>query len=506
MIEADTRRAIHLLHQEGMSDREIARRLGVDRKTVRVIIDQKGVMPEVCRPKQHIDEALLSRLYAECDGYAQRVHEKLSEEQGVEVTYPTLTRRLRELGISKPQKDRCDRVPDEPGAEMQHDTTVYGIALAGKKVKLVASLVYLRYSKRRYLKFYRAFNRFKMKCFLHEAWMFWGYAALECVIDNTNLARLVGSGTGAAAAIAPEMESFGKQYGTRFRCHEKGHANRKAGEERSFWTTETNFLPGRTFQSLEDLNAQAFEWSTRRMDNRPQGKAGLIPAKAFEFEQRYLVKLPAHLPAPYRVHDRGTDQYGYVAFAGNYYWVPGTRRDDVKLLEYVDRLKIYQARNCLAEYPLPTDGVKNTPFNPPGQPAPRHHPNDRRKPTQQEEARLRAMAESVGAYLDFALKPKGIERHGFLRKLYALSRKMTEALFIASIERAHKYRITDIGTIERIAALNMTQGAPALPFAQVDEDFRQRDTYQEGRLTDAPDLSIYDEHIPEEDHDGRTGR
>lgn len=499
MIEADRRKAIYLLHQDGMGERQISRQLGVSRNAVRVIIAQKGVMPDVCRTKQHIDEELLRRLYTECDGYAQRLHEKLTEEQGVEVTYPTLTRMLRELGISKPAKARCERVADEPGAEMQHDTTTYWMKLADQGVRLTASLLYLRYSKRRYLKFYRAFNRFKMKCFLHEALMFWGTAAGRCIIDNTNLARLRGSG--ADAVIVPEMDAFAKQYGTRFQCHAIGHANRKAGEERSFWTTETNFLPGRTFRSLEDLNRQAFEWSTVRLDNRGQGKAGLIPAKAFEFERGYLVKLPAHLPAPYLKHDRGTDQYGYITFAGNYYWVPGTKRDEIKVLEYSDRIKLYKARECLIEYPLPADRVTNKLFSPQGQPAARHHPNNRRKPTQQEETRLRAMAESVSAYLDFALKPKGIERHGVLRKLYALSRKMTEALFITSIERAHKYRITDIGTIERIAALNMTQGAEALPFAEVDEDFRHRDAYQEGRLTDVPDLSIYDEHIPEEDHD-----
>ena len=499
MIGPDKRKAIYLLDQEGMSEREISRRLGVSRNTVKVIIEQNGVMPAILRQKQQIDEELLRRLYDECSGFIQRVHEKLREEERIEVTYQTLTRMLRELGISTPQQVRCDRVADEAGAEMQHDTTVYHREVGGRSIKLVASLLYLRYSKRRYLKFYRTFTRFKMKCFLHEALMYWGYAAAHCIIDNTNLARL--RGAGANAVIVPEMEAFAKQYGYRFQCHAIGHANRKAGEERSFWTTETNFLAGRTFQSLEDMNRQAFEWSTVRMDNRPQGKAGLIPAKAFEFERGYLVKLPAHLPAPYQVHERGTDQYGYVAFAGNYYWVPGTRRDDVKVLEYADRLKIYQARNCLAEYPLPADGVKNTPFSPPGQPAPRHHPNSRRKPTLQEEARLRAMAESVSLYLDFALKPKGIQRHGFLRKLYALSRKMTAALFITSIERAHKYRITDIGTIESIAALNMTQGAPALPFAEVDEDFRQRDAYLEGRLTDPPDLSIYEDNIPEEDHE-----
>ena len=85
--------------------------------------------------------------------------------------------------------------------------------------------------------------------------MFWGYRARQCIIDNTNLARL--RGTGANAVMVPEMEAFARQYGFVFRCHALKHPNRKAGEERSFWTVETNFLPGRTFQSLEDLNQQA---------------------------------------------------------------------------------------------------------------------------------------------------------------------------------------------------------------------------------------------------------
>src|SRR5439155_671449 len=185
---------------------------------------------------------------------------------------------------------------------------------------VIASLLYLRYSKRRYLQFFRKFNRFRMKCFLHTALMFWGYAGRICVIDNTNLARL--RGTGRNAVIVPEMAAFATAHGFRFVCHEKGHANRKAGEERSFWTVETNFFPGRHFSSLEDLNQQALEWSTVRMEHRPVSKTGLIPAQAFEQERAALVALPAHLPAPYLCHERKTDQYGYVPFDGNYYWIP----------------------------------------------------------------------------------------------------------------------------------------------------------------------------------------
>ena len=489
MIEADKRKAIFLLHHEGMSVRQIARRLEVSRNTVRAIIEQEGAMPKTVRQdKQRIDEELLRRLHQECEGRVQRMHEKLVEEEGVQVTYSTLSRMLRELGISAPQKSRCDHVPDEPGVEMQHDTTLYWVKLAEQSVRLVASLIYLRYSKRRYLQFYRAFDRFKMKCFFHQALCFWGFSATQCVIDNTNLARLRGSGKNAL--IVPEMEAFAKAYGFRFICHEIRHANRKAGEERSFWTVETNFLPGRTFQSFEDLNQQALEWSTVRLENRPQGKAGLIPAKAFEHERSYLVALPAHLPAPYRTHHRGTDEYGYAAFDANFYWVPGTGRDALTLLEYADRIKICRTRECLVEYLLPSAGTRNKSFHPQGLCAPPHKPHHRKQPAHEEEKQLRAIAPQVSAYVDLVLKTPGIYRHEQLRRLLALSRKITPQLFIKSVERALKYQIISLPTLERIILLYLEEGTE-LPSVEVDQSFRDREAYQEGCITEAPDLSIY---------------
>lgn len=291
MIKPDKRKAIFLLH-ETLGIREIARRLNVSPTTVMDIIKQKGEMPDCPRKdKIQIDAELLKKLYGDCQGYVQRVHEKLHDEQNIDIGYSTLTRLLRDLEIGVEKNQRCEQVPDEPGAEMQHDTTVYQVTLRGCPTKLVASILYLRYSKIRYLKFYRTFNRFRMKCFLHEALTFLGYSAKVCIIDNTNLARLVGSGTGKNAVITPEMAQFAKQYGFDFHCHEIGHANRKAGNERSFFTVETNFFPGRTFVSVEDLNLQAMDWATNKMRNKPVAKTNVLPAKAFEHEQSSLIKL-----------------------------------------------------------------------------------------------------------------------------------------------------------------------------------------------------------------------
>ena len=502
MIETDKRKAVFLLHREGMSVREITRRLKLSRNTVRAIIAGKGVMPcSTRRDKQQIDPQLLRSLHEQCRGRIQRMHEKLVEEEDIRVSYSTLTAMLRKLGITKAQKTRCHRVPDEPGVEMQHDTTLYSIRLGDRKHKIIASLIYLRYSKRRYLKLYRSFDRFRMKCFIHEALTFWGYSAAQCIIDNTNLARL--RGTGKSAVIVPEMENFSRQYGFKFLCHELKHPNRKAGGERSFWTVETNFLPGRTFENLEDLNRQALQWATERLEKRPQGKAGLIPAKAFEHERTYLTALTAHLPAPYRIHGRGIDEYGHVAFQSNFYWVAGTDRGEVTVLEYAHRLKIYRDRQLMAEYSLPPDGISNEKFSPKGLPKPPHQPSNRRRSAVEEEKRLRAIGPSVGVYLDWVLGIKGLGRNRFLRSLLALSRRMTSELFIKSVERAAQYRIEDIATIQRIAVLYLQQGSSTLPSAVVDEHFTQREAYLEGSLTDAPDLSIYQdpsqEDPPQED-------
>jgi transposase len=491
MLELNKRKAVYALHQEGLSAREIARRLCVGRNTIRRIIARKGEGPSTShRRRIQLDEELLRSLFTQCAGRAQRVYEKLVEEHKFQVSYTSVTRLLRELHLRTPLKTRCHHVDDVPGAEMQHDTTVYQVPLGERREKVIASVLYLRYSKRRYLKFYRAFNRFRMKCFFHEALAFWGCSAKECIIDNTNLARL--RGAGAQALMVPEMSGFARQYGFTFRCHALGHANRKAGEERSFYTVETNFLAGRTFQNMEDLNAQAFEWATVRMYHRPVGKSRLIPVKAFEHECLHLSRVPAELCAPYLELARSVDQYGFVACEGNYYWVPGEERHPAKVLLYDRRLEIYSSRRLLASYPLPPEWTKNQSFSPPGQGQPLHYPNNRKRPTQNEERQLRTLGVSVVAYLDLALSPKGAERHRLVRMLFTLWRQTSPELFEKIVARALRFGVTDPQALDRIAILLLNQDGAPIPNLSVHEDLQERKSFQDGLWTDPPDFSLYD--------------
>lgn len=499
MIEPAKRNAIYQLYKGGMSIRRISRQLNISRHTVRRIIEEKGcVRPITRKDKKELDPQLLHRLYNECAGWKERIWEKLLEEEGIKIGYSTLTRLLRDLDFEGKRSQRSIHVPDKPGVEMQHDTSPYRIKINQCPTSVIASLLYYRYSKMRYLKFYPSFNRFNMKCFFHEGLTFFGYCARHCIIDNTNLARLRGSGVNAV--MAPEMAQFARQYGFEFICHEIGHANRKAGNERSFYTVESNFFPGRRFESLADLNGQALEWATKRMANRPVSKSDLIPAAAFEFEKTYLIKLPPYIHPPYQVQYRLIDQYGYISFLGNYYWVPDLARREVKVLQYSDSIHVHYQRELLIQYSLPPRGIRNQKYTPPGK-TPKHQPRNRKKPTASEEKTLRTLCPELNQYLDFALNQSGKvgRKHRFIRQLYVLYQKLAQPLFVKTISRALTYRITHPQTIEQMAVQLLNEdNFQALP-AIVDDDYKNREAYLEGCTSEEPDLGEYDRLLEEEE-------
>lgn len=471
---------------------------------MRKIIFSQGTLPKIIRKDRiKIDPERIGKLYVECDGFIRRIHEKLKDEDQVLVSYPTLTRMVRGLGLGETSSDQRDsKVPDRPGAEMQHDTSPYEVKFKnGKKMRVVASLIYFRYSKMRYLVFYPSFTRFRMKCFFHEALIHFGFVAWICVIDNTNLAVL--HGTGPDAVMVPEMVEFGRSHGGfKWKAHKIRHSDRKGGVESGFHFIETNFFPGREFEDLEDLNAHALEWSTVRLPIRPHSKTKLIPAQLFEIEKAHLKKLPRFMPDPILTHERGVDQYGYAAFDGNYYWVPGRGRGQVQVIQHSKKIRIFRDRQVLAEYPLPAHGMKNERF-PEGPLAPKFTPNNCKRPVEAEEKRLRSIDPSVSNYVEFVMKAPGssIKRHRLIRFLFQLSRKLANGLFVQTVSRAHRYRIQDRETIERIATLLMRESYLELSPSDdgMDEQTLGRIAYREGELSEEPDFTQYEDLMGEEE-------
>jgi len=415
------------------------------------------------------------------------MHEILTEEHGISIGYSSLTRLVRDKGLGVKHKQRSCRMPDVPGEEMQHDTSEHIVVIGGKKRKVISSGLYLRYSKMRYVRFYRRFNRFTMKCFFDEALRHWGYCACNCIIDNTHLA--IHYGSGSSAVMVPEMIGFANNYGFTWKAHAIKHADRKAGTERNFYTVETNFLPGRTFDSLENMNIQSIQWATVRYAQRPQAKTKLIPNALFETEKSALIKLPDYISVPSIEHQRHVDQYGYLSFDGNYYHVPESlKKRIVTVLQYANHLGIMDGMTEAIRHQIAADGIKNERIVEPGHvPLPRYAPKNRKLSCEQEEKRLLEMGDTFAHYLDQANSPQsGVkQRPAFVRGLYALSRHLGASLLEQALKRALAYNVFDLSAIERIAGQFIEISEETSDYrSDTQEDYQKRTTYRDGQYTD----------------------
>jgi hypothetical protein len=490
VIEPGIKQAALSLHKKGTSIRQIGKLLSIDRKTVRRIINQDEIPKNNNKNKITIDEELLSETYRKCDGYGERIHEILTQDYKIKIAYSTLTALIREFEFEENKKQRSGCVPDSPGVEFQHDTSPYVIEIGGVKTKVQASLTYYRYSKVRYLVFYRSFTRFNMKCFFHEALLFFEYVPKNCIIDNTNLAVL--RGTGDNAIFVPEMISFAKQYGFTWKAHAIKHSNRKAGNERGFWTLETNFFPGRSFSSMEDLNNQALKWVKER-EKKPTTKRKIIPCDAFSYEIPYMTKILSDLPAPYQQHRRTIDQYGYIAFNANYFWIPNEAKKEVIVLQYSKKICIYHNRNMIVDYIIPPEDVKNEKFSPEGMPM-GHEPNNKKKPSSEHEKWLREYRKEIVHFLNDAIKENGgcKRKHKFITGIYVLARKLAPEIFISAIDRAHKFKVYDLETFEKICSLIIQNDNFECPEPTIDFGYEERAEYLEGEYSEAPTFETYD--------------
>lgn len=485
MIGKDKANAIWILHQEGVKTSAIAKQLSVDRKTVKRIIDNEGVIFKKKRAdKLVVDDEVIIKTFKKCQKWGERTHEELAK-QGIKIAYSTLMKKINDLGLKDKDKNYSTPLPDSPGEEFQHDLSPYTIMIGEQKMKLQASLLYYRYCKINYLKFYPSFNRFNMKCFFYEAIQNLGYVPCQCIIDNTSL--VIDRGSGINAVFNKEMVDFAKGFSFKWYAHAIKHSDRKAGVERGFYTITQNFLPGREFDSLEDLNAQAKEWCESR--SKKMNKNKIIPKDCFEYEKDFMTKIVKGIGRPYRQYPRKIDQEGYILFGTNLYW-SGLKRDShTILLEYHDRIVVYQDKKQVFEHSLPAFGVRKEKFMPDGVTIP-YRPKKITVLPKNEEKELR-QSSLTNEYLNFALKTLGPQgRYQFIRQLYYLSKKLAPSLFAKTIERAIKYRIKNKNTLERIALYIMNKDEFVMP----DLDFTLDDFNNcgEGEYGHEPDLTLYD--------------
>ena len=384
MLAQGIRHAILDLQQRGQGVRAIARALRVSRAAVREVLRRGSAeVPPLVRPEKalaHREEIL--RLLHECEGSFMRVHEELTKG-GLQLSYPALTAFCRRHGIGQVPKLPAGRYDFAPGQEMQHDTSPHDLHLGGTVRRVQTASLVLGYSRMLFFQFYLRFRRFECKVFLTEAFRYLDGVAQTCLIDNTHVVVL--AGTGRDMIPVPEMAAFAERFGFTFVAHAVGDANRSGRVERMFRFIERGFLPGRRFTDWADANRQARAWCDR-VNARPKRQLKATPRELFAVEHPALRRLPRWIPEPYLIHERLVDVEGYITLHTNHYSVPTAfigRRLEVR--ETYDRVVISEGPREIAAHAREVEPSHRYVFRP-----------EHRPPRGQGGARARAVPRGEG--------------------------------------------------------------------------------------------------------------
>jgi hypothetical protein len=317
--------------------------------------------------------------------------------------------------------------------------------VAGVEQRIETASLVLCYSRMLFCQAYPAFNRFYCKVFLTDALTYLGASAAVCMIDNTHV--VVAAGTGARMVPAPEMAAFAERFSFTFRAHEKGDANRAGRVERPFHFIEHNFLAGRTFADLADLNAQACAWCDK-VNATYKDHLHASPRELFAAERPHLQPLPLFIPEVYALHHRLVDVEGYVNVHGHRYSVPYVligRQLEVR--ETKERIDVYHGPRLVASHAkvLTRTFTRVT--------RPEHRPPRGTRPSQQpppEEHLLLQAEPPVPAYTA-ALKQRSAGRGTLaLRRLLTLTREYPRPAVQQAVTLALQYGLFDLDRLERL--------------------------------------------------------
>src|SRR6516225_7560639 len=328
---------------------------------------------------------------------------------------------------------------------MQKDTSPHRVLLCGKAVTAQCAGLTLAYSRRLFFQYYPRFTRFEAKHFLLEAVRFNDGSCPRCIIDNTSV--VVVAGSGPEAVIAPEMVAFARSLGFEFRAHRINQPTRKGRIERPFAWIERNFLAGRSFVDFADLNRQALVWCREIANQKVKRVLGMSPESAYLIEKPYLQPLPRVLPPVYEVLERVVDLYGYVSVDTNRYSVPERLVGrPVSVYKHPAEIVIYHRGSEICRHAR-LIGQRDARSTLPG-----HHPTPTRAdrgPALEKQLLSggHASLERYAAALKQRAHGRGVRA---LRRLLELKRTYPSAPFLAAVDQALQFGLFDLGRLERL--------------------------------------------------------
>lgn len=323
MDEEKWSEVLKLAHGEKKSRRAIAKELGMSRNTVRRLLSGRGIAVARGASTSMLSphEAQLCELLRQSPGIrAPAVLERLRAD-GYAGGVTIIRQWLRRARPHQRRREAFLTLEFGPGEAAQVDWADFGYALAGCARRVSCFVMVQCYSRQMYLEFTLSQRLPSLLRCMEHAHAFFGGTTSTDIFDN--MKTVVRSLAAGRAQFNPQFMAYATSRGFSVTACNPRRGNEKGRVERPIGFIRERFWPGRKFQSLLDLNTQAFKWRDEFANRRVHEVTGKVPELVWRNEEASKLKpLP---DTPYDVDDLLTTtvtKMFRVRFDSNDYSVP----------------------------------------------------------------------------------------------------------------------------------------------------------------------------------------
>ena len=323
VLKPDKRATIKTLIKNGISQREIARKTGIDRKTIRKYArsaqivatgsksptlatgssDENPPWPPTFTEITAIEDRTVNQAKSACMEHkawieeqirlgrnAMAIYQDLVERFAFEHRYNSVKRFVRRLRKKDPK--RYDRLEFLPGEEAQVDygTGALTRTANGKYRRPRLFVMTLKYSRRSFRKVVWKSSKEVWAKLHEEAFRYFGGCPQYVVLDNLK------EGVIKPDIYEPGLNSvyaeFLSYYGVVADPCRVADPNRKGTVENAIQHTQDTGLKGRRFEEIESQNKWLMHWEQRWASKRIHGRTKRQVEAMFKEEKPHLKPLP----------------------------------------------------------------------------------------------------------------------------------------------------------------------------------------------------------------------
>lgn len=283
--------------KDGWSKEELARKLGISRRTLYYWIstdqldrdlDVEPVRYSERPPVERKIDRYLEIIHARLDAYPKLSAVRLFEEihaAGYEGSYTQVKEYVRQVRPS-PEPEPVVRFETPPGHQGQVDFAHFRLPWG----RMWALVVVLSFSRLLWVRFFHRQDMRTLFSGIEQAFRFFGGVTVELLFDQLK-AVIIEDGRADGGALVENIEflRFANHWGFRIRACRPYRAKTKGKVERPIRYLRENFFYGREFLNEADLDAQLWQWLNGTANLRIHGTTRERPAERFERQEKALL-------------------------------------------------------------------------------------------------------------------------------------------------------------------------------------------------------------------------